>query len=286
MNAEDSGLYGKGTKGRNGAGGPEFPRQEPVAIIGMACRFPGGYGLADYWRQLAAGENAVVEGPPGSVIGRAGQFAPNSHVSSETLRFGAPLPGIDLFDAEFFRISPVEAQMLDPQQRLMLETSWHALEDAGIDPERLKSSRTGIYAGIGHNDYREATLSAADTAETTAGLYADTGTALNTAIGRVSYALGLQGPALAIDTACSSSLVAISQAVGGLERREADLGGGPGRRGQRASFRPPPGFAGQGGDVVANRGMPDFRRDGRRLRVRGRLRAGGSQAPERRGSRR
>ena len=223
MNAEDSGLYDKGTKGRNGVGGTVFPRQEPVAIIGMACRFPGGYGLSDYWRQLAAGENAVVEGPPGSVIGRAGQFAPNSHVSSETLRFGAPLPGIDLFDAEFFRISPVEAQMLDPQQRLMLETSWHALEDAGIDPERLKSSRTGIYAGIGHNDYREATLSAADTAETAAGLYADTGTALNTAIGRVSYTLGLQGPALAIDTACSSSLVAIQQAVGGLERREADL---------------------------------------------------------------
>ena len=112
--------------------------------------------------------------------------------------------------------------MLDPSQRLMLETSWHALEDAGIDPERLKSSRTGIYAGISHNDYREATLSAADTA-TAAGLYADNGTALNTAIGRVSYTLGLQGPALAIDTACSSSLVAIHQAIAGLERREADL---------------------------------------------------------------
>ncbi len=205
------------------AEGNGFPRQEPVAIIGMACRFPGSNGLADFWRQLMAGENAVVQGPPGSVIGRAGQFPPNSNVYSEALRYGAHLKDIDQFDAEFFRISPIEAQLLDPQQRMMLETSWLALEDAGIDPESLRNSRTGIYAGISIYDYREATIDAAETDEIAAGLYAVTGTALNTAIGRVSYALGLEGPALAIDTACSSSLVAIQQAIGALERREADL---------------------------------------------------------------
>ena len=203
--------------------GNGFPRQEPVAIIGMACRFPGSNGLADFWRQLMAGENAVVQGPPGSVIGRAGQFPPNSNVYSEALRYGAHLKDIDQFDAEFFRISPIEAQLLDPQQRMMLETSWLALEDAGIDSESLRNSRTGIYAGISIYDYREATIDAAETDEIAAGLYAVTGTALNTAIGRVSYALGLEGPALAIDTACSSSLVAIQQAIGALERREADL---------------------------------------------------------------
>ena len=184
---------------------------------------PGGDGLSSFWRQLAAGENAVVKGPPGSIIGRAGHFAPNSDVKNEAMRYGAHLQDIDLFDAEFFRIAPVEAQMLDPQQRMMLETSWHALENAGISPESLRNSRTGIYGGISIYDYREATIHAPETSEAAAGLYAVTGTALNTAIGRVSYALGLEGPALAVDTACSSSLVAIQQGIGALQRREADL---------------------------------------------------------------
>ena len=228
MNDEDSRLYGEVKEEGNGVAENSFPRQVPVAIIGMACRFPGpvsapGDGLSSFWRQLVAGENAVIEGPPGSVLGRAGQFQPNSGVKNEAMRFGAHLQDIDQFDAGFFRISPVEAQFLDPQQRLMLETSWHALEDAGIDPERLRNSRTGVYAGISIYDYREATIHAPETSEVAAGLYAVTGTALNTAIGRVSYALGLEGPALAIDTACSSSLVAIQQGIGALQRREADL---------------------------------------------------------------
>ena len=150
-------------------------------------------------------------------------FPTNTNVASEALRYGAHIRDIDQFDAEFFRISPVEAQMLDPQQRMMLETSWQALEDAGIDPERIRNSRTGIYAGMSSNDYREATINSAETVEVAAGLYACTGTALSTAIGRVSYALGLEGPAITLDTACSSALVAIQQAIGGLERRETDL---------------------------------------------------------------
>ena len=205
-------------------GAPEgFLPVEPIAIVGMACRFPGSERLSDFWRQLVAGKNLVVEGPPGSVVGRAGRLFPDSDAKNDAVRFGAFVEDIDLFDAEFFRMSPIEAQMLDPQQRMMLETSWKALEDAAIDPKSLKGSRTGVYAGISNNDYRDMVINAPETVEPAGGLYAVTGTALNTAIGRVSFAFGLEGPSMAIDTACSSSLVAIHQAVGGLQRRETDL---------------------------------------------------------------
>ncbi|MYC67838.1 MAG: SDR family NAD(P)-dependent oxidoreductase [Acidobacteriia bacterium] len=196
---------------------------EPIAIIGMACRFPGSKNLSGFWRQLLAGENAVVEGPPGAVIGRKERQFPHFAAKNEAIRFGAYVEDLDLFDAEFFRISPIEAQMLDPQQRMMLEVSWRALEDAAIDPENLKGSRTGVYAGISIMDYRDMAIADPASSEAAAGLYAVTGNALNTAIGRVSFVLGLEGPAMAIDTACSSSLVAIHQAVAGLQRREADL---------------------------------------------------------------
>ena len=196
---------------------------EPVAIIGMACRFPGAKSLPDYWKLLIEGGNAVTEGPPGAVIGRAGPNFPPSNSSNPATRFGAFVEDLELFDAEFFRISPNEAQMLDPQQRMMLEVSWQALEDAAIDPESLRSSRTGVYAGISNYDYRDMAFEDPGTAEVAAGLYAATGTSLNTAIGRISFVLGLEGPSMAIDTACSSSLVAIHQAVAGLQRHDADL---------------------------------------------------------------
>ena len=196
---------------------------EPIAIVGMACRFPGADGLDAFWKLLAAGESAVTEGDPGSGVGRVGELFPDATVQSRACRFGAYLDELDRFDAAFFRISPVEAQLLDPQQRMMLETSWQALEDAGIDPQRLRDSRTGVYAGISNNEYRGLVLDADDTAEPAVSLYSVTGTSFNTAIGRVSYALGLAGPAIALDTACSSSLVAVHQAVSGLQRGEADL---------------------------------------------------------------
>ena len=192
----------------------------------MACRFPGADGIAAFWRLLEAGENAVQEGVPGSGIGRVGTLFPDDTGQINACRFGAYLDDLDRFDAAFFRISPVEAQLLDPQQRLILETSWRALEDAGIDPERLKDSRTGVYAGISNNDYRGLILEASENAgpaEPAASLYAVTGTSLNTAIGRIAFALGLGGPAMAVDTACSSSLVATHQAVTGLQRGDADL---------------------------------------------------------------
>ncbi len=196
---------------------------EPIAVVGMACRFPGAHDVSAFWRLLEAGENAVSEGVPGSGVGRVGELFRDATAQREACRFAGFIDDVDRFDAPFFRISPVEAQMLDPQQRLMLETSWQALEDAGIDPDRLKGSRTGVYAGISTNDYRGVILEASDTAEPTSSLYAVSGTSYNTAIGRVAFALGLQGPAIAVDTACSSSLVAMHQAVAGLQRGEADL---------------------------------------------------------------
>ena len=208
----------------NSSGFPEFGPL--IAIVGMACRFPGADGLSAFWRLLESGGNAVQEGLPGSGIGRVGALFPEDTGQIDACRFGAYLEELDRFDAAFFRISPVEAQLLDPQQRLILETSWRALEDAGIDPELLKDSRTGVYAGISNNDYRGLILEArenAGSAEPAASLYAVTGTSLNTAIGRVAFALGLGGPAMAVDTACSSSLVATHQAVTGLQRGDADL---------------------------------------------------------------
>ena len=196
---------------------------EPIAIVGMACRFPHAVGLPAFWRLLESGENAVSEGVPGSGVGRVGVLFPDADVQSEACRFGAYLDEIDQFDAAFFRISPVEAHLLDPQQRLMLETGWRALEDAGMDPERLKGSRTGVYGGVSNNEYRSLIMDVSDTAEPATSLYTVSGTSFNTAVGRVSFALGLEGPAIALDTACSSSLVAIHQAVAGLQRREADL---------------------------------------------------------------
>ena len=203
-----------------------FGLNEPIAIVGMACRFPGANGISAFWRLLEEGGNAVQEGRPGSGVGRVGALFPDDTGQIAACRFGAYLEELELFDAAFFRISPVEAQLLDPQQRLMLETSWRALEDAGIDPDRLKASRTGVYAGISNYDYRGVILDAdvnAEPAGPAANLYAVTGTSFNTAIGRVAFSLGLEGPAIAVDTACSSSLVAMHQAVSGLQRGEADL---------------------------------------------------------------
>ncbi|MDE0578332.1 MAG: SDR family NAD(P)-dependent oxidoreductase, partial [bacterium] len=196
---------------------------EPIAVVGMACRFPGADDLSAFWRLLEAGENAVTEGVPGSDVGRIGELFQDPGVQNDACRFAGFIDNIDQFDASFFRISPVEAQFLDPQQRLMLEMSWQALEDAGIDPDQLRGSRTGVYAGISNNDYRGLILTDSATAEAAESLYSVSGTSYNTAIGRVAFALGLQGPAISVDTACSSSLTAVHQAVSGLQRGEADL---------------------------------------------------------------
>ena len=205
--------------GKDGASGSG----EPIAVVGMACRFPKANDVSAFWRLLEAGENAVSDGAPGSGIGRFDELFQDESTQNEASFHTAFIDEVDMFDAPFFRISPVEAQHLDPQQRLMLETSWHALEDAGIDPDTLKGSRAGVYAGISNMDYRGMIMQASDTSEPASSLYMVSGTSYNTAIGRVAFALGLNGPAIALDTACSSSLVAIHQAMSGLRLGEADL---------------------------------------------------------------
>ena len=181
--------------------------RQPVAIIGMACRFPGGPDLDGFQRFLASGGDAVTRGRPGTPAGEAIGRAP----------FGAYLKDVDRFDAEFFRIAPVEAELLDPQQRLLLETCWESLEAAALNPAALSGSHTGVYCGISTNDYQEVVR------EERPSLHRATGTTNSAAIGRVAFTLGLEGPAITVDTACSSSLVAIHLAVAALQRGEADL---------------------------------------------------------------
>ena len=196
---------------------------EPIAVIGMACRFPGAPDIPSFWRLLETGGNAVTEGVPGSGVGRVGELLPESAAGNTACRFGAFVPDIDLFDNRFFRISPVEAELLDPQQRMMLEVSWQALEDAGIAPDRLKGSRTGVYAGISNDEYRMLVVDGEKPAEAAGCLYALSGTNLNGAAGRVSFVLGVMGPAKAVDAACASSLVSVHDAVADLQAGKADL---------------------------------------------------------------
>ena len=207
------------TQGQRGASGTA----EPIAIIGMACRFPGAADLDAFWQLLVEGRNAVTEGVPGSGVGRLGNLIRDPEVQNEACRYGAFVDDIDQFDASFFRISPVEAEFLDPQQRMMLETSWLALEDAGIDPARLKGSRTGVYTGISNDEYRMLVVDSSRPTEGAASLYALTGTNLNGTSGRVSFVHGLMGPAKAVDAACASAMVAVHDAVADLQQSRADL---------------------------------------------------------------
>ena len=189
-------------------GAPE-PAEEPIAVVGMSCRFPGGGGVEEFWRRLAGAENLVTRGrPDGALPGASGR---------ESEMWGAYVPGVDRFDAGFFRTAPVEAELMDPQQRWLLEVTWEALEDAGIAPGSLKGSRTGVYAGMFASDYERLLAHAPP------GLYVSTGSSFSAAVGRVAYTLGLQGPAVALDTACSASLVALHQAVSALRLGEVDL---------------------------------------------------------------
>ena len=199
------------------------PAGEPIAIIGMACRFPGANDLDSFWRLLLEGKNSVTEGDPGSGVGRMGDLFGGRQVQNQACRFGAFVDDLDQFDAAFFRISPVEAEFLDPQQRMMLEMSWLALEDAGIDPARLRGSRTGVYTGISNDEYRMLVVDSIKPAEAAGSLYALSGTNLNGTSGRVSFVLGLMGPAKAIDAACASSLVSVHDAVADLQQGKADL---------------------------------------------------------------
>ncbi len=206
------------------ASSQEFPKNA-VAIIGMACRFPGGGETPDdFWNLLSNGTDAITEIPkdrwdidryydpdpekPGGIISRHGGF----------------IRDVDRFDAHFFNISPREAVAMDPQQRLLLTLAWEALEHAGMNPAALAGTRTGVFVGLFSHDYETLQIKGNDR---DAGSYVDTyfatGNSAGVAAGRLAYCFGFQGPALAIDTACSSSLVAVHLACQSLRSRETGM---------------------------------------------------------------
>ena len=192
----------------------------PVAVIGMACRLPGGIDSPQQlWDALLDGQDFVTEIPDDRWDVEA-FYDPEPGVPGRSVtRWGSFLDDVGGFDSDFFGMTEREATAIDPQHRLLLETSWEAIEFAGIDPTSLSGSRTGVFVGLTHSDYE---LLSADCGAAE-GPYGFTGTSNSFASGRISYALGLHGPAVTVDTACSSGLVAVHQACRSLHEGESDM---------------------------------------------------------------
>ncbi|MCX6047699.1 MAG: type I polyketide synthase, partial [Chloroflexi bacterium] len=207
-----------------------YKQHEPIAIIGMSCRFPGPKGSpadtpAKFWQNLRNGVDAIIEVPPDRWAVDA-YYDPDADVPGKTYtRHGGFLEQIDHFDPAFFGLSPREVTAMDPQHRLLLENSWEALEYANLVPAALFNAPVGVFLGYAGSDYMQLSM-----AQGAPDLYAATGAPGSTAAGRISYLLGLTGPCFAVDTACSSSLTAIHLACQSLRKGECEaaLAGGVG----------------------------------------------------------
>ena len=200
----------------------ERTRIEPVAIVGMGCRFPGGADNPDlFWQILSQGESAISEIPPDR-WDVDDYFDPDPDAPGKMYtRWGGFINRVDQFDPQFWGISPRETASMDPQQRLLLEVSWEALENAAQSPGRLAGSQTGVFLGMSTNDYGPLQLTGGGLSQIDT--YMGTGNLFSVAAGRIAYLLGLQGPALVVDTACSSALVAIHLACQSLRSGKCDL---------------------------------------------------------------
>jgi len=191
--------------------------KEPIAIIGIGCRFPGGADSpAAFWKMLCAGVDAIREIPPDR-WNIAAHYDPTPGRAEKSIsKWGGFIANIDRFDPAPFGISPREADCMDPQQRLLLEASWEAFEDGGMPLEKLRGSPTGVFVGISTTDYT--TLQNAGGERSGVDIYSVTGSAISIAANRISYCFDLRGPSLAMDTACSSALTACHVACQSLWR--------------------------------------------------------------------